>query len=77
MVLGESQVGKSSLILRFVHGIFSSNSLATVTAKSDLNSKIIELDEAKIQFDIWDTAGQERFYTLGSMFYRYTANLKL
>ena len=76
MVLGESHVGKSSLVLRFVHGMFSSNSLATVAAKSDF-SKIIELDEAKIQFDIWDTAGQERFYTLGSMFYRYTANLKL
>ena len=69
MVLGESQVGKSSLVLRFVHGMFSSNSLATVAARGDF-SKTIELDDAKIQFEIWDTAGQERFYTLGSLFYR-------
>ena len=69
MLLGESQVGKSSLALRFVNGMFSPNSHVTVGAA--FLTKSIELDDRKIKFEIWDTAGQERFHSLAPMYYRY------
>ena len=75
MLLGESQVGKSSLALRFVNGIFSPNSHVTVGAA--FLTKSIELDDRKIKFEIWDTAGQERFHSLAPMYYRYSKALQM
>ena len=68
VLLGEAQVGKSSLVLRFVNGQFSPNSVATVGAA--FLSKTMELGDTKIRYDNWDTAGQERFHSLTPMYYR-------
>uniref|UniRef100_A0A7S3K3U1 Uncharacterized protein n=1 Tax=Aureoumbra lagunensis TaxID=44058 RepID=A0A7S3K3U1_9STRA len=71
VVLGSSNVGKTSLLTQFIHGRFDSTRRATTGA--DFASRVLEIDQGrKIRLVIWDTAGQERFHhgTLGNAFYR-------
>ena len=60
LFLGETSVGKTSLLIRFTDGKFDEEkSLPTLGV--DVRYKYIILEEKKIRLDIWDTAGQERF----------------
>jgi small GTP-binding protein len=60
LFLGETSVGKTSLLIRFTDGKFDEDkSLPTLGV--DVRYKYIILEEKKIRLDIWDTAGQERF----------------
>jgi small GTP-binding protein len=59
----EGKVGKSSILLRFVHDQFNKNHLSTVQA-SFMNKKI-HFDNKRVNLNIWDTAGQEIFHALG------------
>ena len=70
MLLGDSNVGKTSLVLRFVKNQFNADPVSTVGA-AFLQSPVTDdsLDE-KIQFGIWDTAGSERYKALAPMYYR-------
>ena len=70
MVLGDSGVGKTSFIHRFVDGKFCEKYVTTVGI--DFREKTIELPEEnrKISLQIWDTAGQERYRSLSTSFYR-------
>eukprot|EP01130_Rhizamoeba_saxonica_P000333 TRINITY_DN1030_c0_g2_i1.p1 TRINITY_DN1030_c0_g2~~TRINITY_DN1030_c0_g2_i1.p1 ORF type:complete len:210 (+),score=52.90 TRINITY_DN1030_c0_g2_i1:50-679(+) len=68
IVLGESGVGKTSLLVRYVDGKFSLQTKSTIGA--DFLSKQLEIDDQGVTLQIWDTAGQERFAGLGSTFYR-------
>ena len=68
VVIGDSCVGKTSILHRFVKQEFSQNYRATIGA--DFLSKEIVVDEKHISLQIWDTAGQERFQSLGAAFYR-------
>jgi len=68
VVLGESGVGKTSLLLRYVENKFTIATKSTIG--SDFLSKEIEVDGKPITLQIWDTAGQERFQGLGNSFYR-------
>ena len=68
IVLGDSGVGKTSLLNRFVTSEFSQTYKATIGA--DFMRKEIVIDEKHISLQLWDTAGQERFQSLGSAFYR-------
>eukprot|EP01116_Phalansterium_solitarium_P011171 TRINITY_DN26789_c0_g1_i1.p1 TRINITY_DN26789_c0_g1~~TRINITY_DN26789_c0_g1_i1.p1 ORF type:complete len:199 (-),score=51.11 TRINITY_DN26789_c0_g1_i1:343-939(-) len=68
VVLGESGVGKTSLLVRYVEGKFSIATKSTIG--SDFLSKEIEVDGKSVTLQIWDTAGQERFQGLGTSFYR-------
>lgn len=68
IVLGDSGVGKTSLLNRYVRQEFSQNYRATIGA--DFLSKEITVDERHISLQLWDTAGQERFQSLGMAFYR-------
>jgi len=68
VVLGESGVGKTSLLVRYVQSNFSIATKSTIG--SDFLSKDIEVDGKPITLQIWDTAGQERFQGLGTSFYR-------
>jgi len=68
VVLGESGVGKTSLLLRYVENKFTINTKSTIG--SDFLSKDIEVDGKPVTLQIWDTAGQERFQGLGTSFYR-------
>jgi small GTP-binding protein len=68
VLLGESAVGKSSLVLRFVKGTFLSFQESTIGAAFLTQS--VRLNEQVIKFEIWDTAGQERYQSLAPMYYR-------
>lgn len=68
VLLGESAVGKSSLVLRFVKGQFHEYQESTIGAA--FLTQTICLDDATVKFEIWDTAGQERYHSLAPMYYR-------
>ena len=59
LIIGESGVGKTCLLLRFTDDSFTANHLATIGI--DFKIKIINLENKLIKLQIWDTAGQERF----------------
>jgi small GTP-binding protein len=58
VLLGESAVGKSSLVLRFVKGQFLDFQESTIGAA--FLTQTVCLNETTVKFEIWDTAGQER-----------------
>jgi len=69
VVIGDSSVGKTSLIQMFEHSKFTSQFKPTIGA--DFSNKIVELPDGRnCTLQIWDTAGQERFQSLGTAFYR-------
>ncbi|KAG1687807.1 Ras-related protein Rab-18 [Nymphon striatum] len=68
LIIGESGVGKSSLLLRFTDGTFDSEQSATIGV--DFKVKSLTLDDNTVKLAIWDTAGQERFRTLTPSYYR-------
>ncbi|KAJ8358553.1 hypothetical protein SKAU_G00150780 [Synaphobranchus kaupii] len=68
VLLGESAVGKSSLVLRFVKGQFQEYQESTIGAAFLTQS--VCLDDTTVKFEIWDTAGQERYHSLAPMYYR-------
>ena len=68
LLLGNSNVGKSSLFLRFVDDIWNDTFVPTIGV--DFKIKTFELDNKKIKMQIWDTAGQERFKNIIASYYR-------
>ncbi|CAN7057280.1 unnamed protein product [Brassica rapa subsp. trilocularis] len=72
VLLGDSGVGKSCIVLRFVRGEFDATSKVTVGA-SFLSQTIALQDSTTVKFEIWDTAGQERYSALAPLYYRGAA----
>uniref|UniRef100_A0A182NE61 small monomeric GTPase n=1 Tax=Anopheles dirus TaxID=7168 RepID=A0A182NE61_9DIPT len=68
VLLGESAVGKSSLVLRFVKGQFHEYQESTIGAA--FLTQTLCIDDTTVKFEIWDTAGQERYHSLAPMYYR-------
>lgn len=68
IILGDSGVGKTSLMNQFVNKKFSNQYKATIGA--DFLTKEVIVDDKIVTLQIWDTAGQERFQSLGVAFYR-------
>nr|XP_043878594.1 ras-related protein Rab-18-B-like isoform X1 [Solea senegalensis] len=68
LIIGESGVGKSSLLLRFTEDTFDPEQSATIGV--DFKVKTLAIDGNKAKLAIWDTAGQERFRTLTPSYYR-------
>uniref|UniRef100_A0A2K5L3E5 RAB5A, member RAS oncogene family n=1 Tax=Cercocebus atys TaxID=9531 RepID=A0A2K5L3E5_CERAT len=68
VLLGESAVGKSSLVLRFVKGQFHEFQESTIGAA--FLTQTVCLDDTTVKFEIRDTAGQERYHSLAPMYYR-------
>ncbi|XP_070567096.1 ras-related protein Rab-18-B-like [Ptychodera flava] len=68
LIIGESGVGKSSLLLRFTDDTFDPDQPATIGV--DFKVKTLTVDGNKAKLAIWDTAGQERFRTLTPSYYR-------
>ena len=66
--MGDSGVGKSCIILRYIENNFSTNLMNSIGV--DFKLKNIELDNKKIKLQIWDTAGQERFRTITTSYYK-------
>jgi len=68
LILGDSGVGKSSLLLRYCDDTFTSSFIATIGI--DFKIKRIDVDGKQMKLLIWDTAGQERFRTITRAYYR-------
>jgi len=68
VLLGDSGVGKTSLIVRYIQGEFNADSKPTIGAS--FWTKRLILDAQKVTLQIWDTAGQERFSAMAPMYYR-------
>ncbi|XP_068100174.1 ras-related protein Rab-35-like [Hyperolius riggenbachi] len=70
LLIGDSGVGKSSLLLRFADNSFSGSYITTIGV--DFKIRTLMLDGERVKLQIWDTAGQERFRTITSTYYRNT-----
>eukprot|EP00762_Andalucia_godoyi_P006346 ANDGO_05851.mRNA.1 Ras-related protein RABC1 len=68
LLVGDSGVGKSSILLRYTEDSFEDEVPATIGV--DFKTKFVDVRNKKIKLTIWDTAGQERFRTLTSSYYR-------
>ena len=68
LLIGESNVGKTSIILRYTENEFKTSGISTCGV--DVKCKYVSLNNIKIRLDIWDTAGQERFRGLAKNYFR-------
>ncbi|KAH3762978.1 GTP-binding protein ypt1 [Pelomyxa schiedti] len=68
LLIGDSGVGKSCLLLRFADDYWTDTYISTIGV--DFKIKTIDLDGKIVKMQIWDTAGQERFRTITSSYYR-------
>lgn len=69
MLVGDSAVGKTCLLIRYKDGAFLSGVFIT-TVGIDFRNKIVNVDDTKVKLQIWDTAGQERFRSVTHAYYR-------
>ena len=70
IIIGDSGVGKSSLMIRFTKGEFLENYMMTIGISHSW--KVVEIDNMKIKLNIWDTAGQEKYKTITRNYYKNT-----
>lgn len=70
VLLGESAVGKSSIVHRFVKDTFDDMRESTIGAAFLTQSIQVPETNTTVKFEIWDTAGQERYKSLAPMYYR-------
>eukprot|EP01024_Parvocaulis_polyphysoides_P013322 TRINITY_DN15211_c0_g1_i2.p2 TRINITY_DN15211_c0_g1~~TRINITY_DN15211_c0_g1_i2.p2 ORF type:complete len:240 (+),score=29.60 TRINITY_DN15211_c0_g1_i2:87-722(+) len=68
LMIGDTNVGKSSLMLRFADDTFSENYISTIGVNFKIRT--VKVDGKVTKFQIWDTAGQERFRALTNRYYR-------
>lgn len=68
LLVGDTGVGKSSLLVRYCDNKFDENQVSTIGV--DFKVKTLDMNGRRIQLAIWDTAGQERYRTLTSSYYR-------
>jgi len=68
LLIGDSGVGKSCLLLRFADDTYTESYISTIGV--DFKIRTLELDGKTVKLQIWDTAGQERFRTITSSYYR-------
>uniref|UniRef100_A0A8C5B4L5 small monomeric GTPase n=1 Tax=Gadus morhua TaxID=8049 RepID=A0A8C5B4L5_GADMO len=69
MLVGDSGVGKTCLLVRFKDGAFLAGSFIS-TVGIDFRNKVLNIDTIKVKLQIWDTAGQERFRSVTHAYYR-------
>nr|GLL43039.1 ras-related protein RABE1c isoform X1 [Ipomoea trifida] len=74
LLIGDSGVGKSCLLLRFSDGSFTTSFITTIGI--DFKIRTIELDGKRIKLQIWDTAGQERFRTITTDIRNWIRNIE-
>ncbi|KDO31826.1 Ras-like protein ORAB-1 [Saprolegnia parasitica CBS 223.65] len=68
VLIGDSGVGKSCLLLRFADDAFTESYITTIGV--DFRFRTVKIDKKTVKLQIWDTAGQERFRTITSAYYR-------
>ena len=70
VLIGESGVGKTSIISRYITNTFSSILMSTTGASFATKSMYLEKEDKTVKFEIWDTAGQEKYRALARVFYK-------
>jgi small GTP-binding protein len=75
LLIGDSGVGKTSVLFRFSEDAYNSTFISTIGI--DFKIRTIDLDGKKIKLQIWDTAGQERFRTITTAYYRGAMGIML
>jgi Ras-related protein Rab-1A len=68
LLIGDSGVGKSCLLLRFADDSWTETHISTIGV--DFKIKTLDIEGKTVKLQIWDTAGQERFRTITSSYYR-------
>ena len=68
LMIGDSGVGKTCLLLRYANDSFSPTFITTIGI--DFKIKNVDIDGTRIKLQIWDTAGQERFRTITTSYFR-------
>jgi len=68
LVIGNSGVGKTNMLLKFCEDNFMTSHLTTIGI--DFKIKTITIGKDKVRLQIWDTAGQEKFKTITQTYYR-------
>ncbi|EFA81718.1 Rab GTPase [Heterostelium album PN500] len=68
LLIGDSDVGKTSIVKRFLDDTFDEDLLCTIGV--EFKMKAVEVDGKSVTLCIWDTAGQEKFRALISSYYR-------
>lgn len=75
IIIGESGVGKTNILLRLCDDDYKQNYVATIGV--DFKLKLFDIDGKKIKMQIWDTAGQERFRTINQTYYKNASGIIL
>ena len=70
LIIGDSEVGKTSMLLKYTDNYFPESHLATIGV--EFKTKELKLNNYVINLQIWDTAGQERFRSITKNFFRNT-----
>lgn len=68
LVIGDTSVGKTCLLLRYCEDRYSSSFISTIGI--DFKSKVMNIDGTRVRAQLWDTAGQERFRTITTSYFR-------
>ena len=68
VLIGESGVGKTSIISRYISNVFNPFQVASIGAS--FISKTFEINNRTIKYELWDTAGQEQFRSVAKIFYQ-------
>ena len=68
VLIGDSGVGKTNILSRYISNKFNLNSTSTVGV--EFQSKIVKINDKKIKIQIWDTSGQERYKSITSSYYK-------
>ena len=68
ILIGDSGVGKSNILSRYINNSFSETTRSTVGV--ELSAKVEEINNTKIKIQIWDTAGQERYKSITKTYYK-------
>lgn len=75
LILGDSSVGKSSILMRYTENTFNTNMATTVGI--DYKLKKIKVDDVELKLQIWDTAGQEKYRSLAQNYYKNSMGVLL
>ena len=73
VLIGESGVGKTSIISQFTKGLFNPDIMSTNGATFSTKKKEYKEENKTLSFEIWDTAGQEKYRSLAKMFFKDAA----
>ena len=68
ILIGDSAVGKTNIMSKYLKGAFQENSKATVGV--EFGSKLFKIDNHNIKAQIWDTAGQEKYKAITGAYYK-------